>query len=250
MVSAIHGKGDANMNGTSRRGPGTYLFWGFILGVGLTSLLDSAGVLTRESLFPEVFGLTVTVLGIDRLYKRNARRALEAELMRRIRSSVHEVATAAVEELVHLDYFHQDTSTLKGEFLPKMQWSGVSLMWANLEGVKLWLAHLENAMLWGVNLKDASLWAADLQGTSLWYANLQNADLRATLLEGASLFEVNLQGADLEEAQFGPDTILPDNTPWTPSTDLTRFTDPNHPNFWRSINPQSPAYHGDRSDGR
>jgi len=29
---------------------------------------------------------------------------------------------------------------------------------------------------------------------------------------------------------------------------LARFTDPNHPDFWRSDNPHSPAYRGKAGD--
>jgi hypothetical protein len=31
---------------------------------------------------------------------------------------------------------------------------------------------------------------------------------------------------------------------------MTRFTDPNHPNFWRSDNPDSPAYWGNNEENK
>jgi hypothetical protein len=34
---------------------------------------------------------------------------------------------------------------------------------------------------------------------------------------------------------------LPDGTNWTSDTDMMRFTDPAHPQFWRSDEPNSPA---------
>jgi hypothetical protein len=54
----------------------------------------------------------------------------------------------------------------------------------------------------------------------------------------------NLQGADLTGAKFDENTTLPDGTKWTPDTDMTRFTDPEHPEFWRSDIKWSPAYRG------
>jgi hypothetical protein len=36
--------------------------------------------------------------------------------------------------------------------------------------------------------------------------------------------------------------VLPDGTRWTPDTDMERFTDPQHPAFWRSDNRHSPAH--------
>jgi hypothetical protein len=75
-------------------------------------------------------------------------------------------------------------------------------------------------------------------------SNLQGADLTLTNLQGADLRRTNLQGADLEVAQFDENTILPDMTKWTPDTDMKRFTDPKHPQFWRSDDPKSPAYGG------
>jgi uncharacterized protein YjbI with pentapeptide repeats len=78
----------------------------------------------------------------------------------------------------------------------------------------------------------------------LAHANLQGADLWHVNLQGALLIGANLQGADLWHVNFDEATTLPDEYPWTPETNLTRFTDPNHLNFWRSDDPFSPAYRG------
>jgi DNA-binding NtrC family response regulator len=48
----------------------------------------------------------------------------------------------------------------------------------------------------------------------------------------------SLGGANLQMAS------LPDGTNWTPDTGMARFTDPEHPEFWRSDDPGSPAYRG------
>jgi hypothetical protein len=81
---------------------------------------------------------------------------------------------------------------------------------------------------------------ADLGCVNLNDANLRTANLRGTNLQGADLSGANLQGAHLTDAIFDEDTILPDAeydsgiypSYWTPDTDMARFTDPDHPDFW------------------
>jgi hypothetical protein len=108
----------------------------------------------------------------------------------------------------------------------------------DLSGVNLWFAELQGANLRGANLKRAALEGANLQGAELDYANLKGAELEGANLQEANLFYANLQGAELvganlELAQFDTSTTLPDGTRWRPDTDLSRFTDPEHHDFWR-----------------
>ena len=49
---------------------------------------------------------------------------------------------------------------------------------------------------------------------------------------------------NLEKVEFNEKTKLPDGKKWTPDTDMARFTDPEHPDFWRSDFTGSPAYRG------
>ena len=116
------------------------------------------------------------------------------------------------------------------------------------KGVEAWnrwraenpvIPNLQEADLRGANLQEAILWLANLQEANLRVANLQEANLWGTNLWGA-----NLQGADLGGATFDENTMLPDGTKWTPGTDMARFTDSGHPDFWRSDDTQSPAYRG------
>jgi uncharacterized protein YjbI with pentapeptide repeats len=58
-------------------------------------------------------------------------------------------------------------------------------------------------------------------------ANLSEANLEGARLRGASLSEARLAGANLQY------TALPDGTSWTPDTDMARFIDFEHPDFWR-----------------
>lgn len=107
-----------------------------------------------------------------------------------------------------------------------------------------WLADgsLQEVYLEGAALQGANLWHADLQRAYLGHADLQGANLGYADLRGAILERAKLQGAYLGRAHFDEDTILPDGTRWTPDTDMARFTDPEHPNFWRSSSRRSPAY--------
>lgn len=104
------------------------------------------------------------------------------------------------------------------------------------------------ATFWHAKLRRAILSQADLSKVNFGYADLSKATLVDTDLTGAILEGADLQGADLSGAKFDENTILPDNNPviskWKPDTDMTRFTDPNHADFWRSDNPDSPAYRG------
>ena len=104
-------------------------------------------------------------------------------------------------------------------------------------------ANLRDAKMEGTNLTAANLRGADLRGAYLVYAildgraNLSGADLRGANLRGADLEYAILEGSKWDET-----TILPDGTPWTSETDLARFTDPKHADFWRSDELGSPAY--------
>jgi hypothetical protein len=105
-------------------------------------------------------------------------------------------------------------------------------------------ANLKGADLLEANLEGANLGGADLQRADVLGVNLEGADLRWADLQGADLQETNLQGANLDEVIFDEKTNLPDYSNWTPDPDMTRFTDPDHPDFWRSNWPGSPFYRG------
>ena len=82
-------------------------------------------------------------------------------------------------------------------------------------------------------LHGADLAKANLQGASIFRAHLQGADLRNADLRGVDMRGAELDGANLTGAIFDATTVLPDGKPWTLDTDLTRFTDRAHPDFWR-----------------
>ena len=92
------------------------------------------------------------------------------------------------------------------------------------------------------HLQEADLSGTDLRGVNFWQSNLAGADLRNADLRGANLTEADLNGANVSGMQSDQTTVLPDGTTWSQDTDWDRFTDSAHPDFWRSDNPDSPAY--------
>ncbi len=124
---------------------------------------------------------------------------------------------------------------------------GANLFFTNLQGANLseaylFLANLQEADLDGANLTKANLQLANLIRANLRMVNLRGVNLKRAKLLDANMLEANLQGAEIVHADFNENTILPDGSRWTPETDLDRFINPAHSGFWRSGNPQSPAY--------
>jgi uncharacterized protein YjbI with pentapeptide repeats len=109
-------------------------------------------------------------------------------------------------------------------------------------------ANLENANATRSDLSFARLAGARLAQASLTRSNLSHAELIGAHLQGASLREADLKFADLSEALLDEATELPDGTRWTEHADLSRFTYPKHPEFWRSDDPVSPAFRGKAGD--
>jgi uncharacterized protein YjbI with pentapeptide repeats len=118
-------------------------------------------------------------------------------------------------------------ANLQGADLRRANLQEVSLTKANLQKAILAATGLQGAFLNEANLQGAFLTAADLQETDLTDANLQEASLAFAHLQGARMYGADLRGADLSKH-----TTLPDGTKWTPDTDMARFTDTDHPDFW------------------
>lgn len=146
---------------------------------------------------------------------------------------------------------------LRGATLVRANLEEVNLKGANLEEVNLYEANVKKANLVEAILKEARLVRATLSSTDLSRADLSladcsGADLSNTNLTGAKMkgtkgSKANLQGANLQQAclEFAriletaivdSDTILPDGTQYDPAlgpAQFKRFTDPEHPDFWR-----------------
>jgi uncharacterized protein YjbI with pentapeptide repeats len=205
----------------------------------------------RQGISTELFGAVITTLafGVVLLVFQQFQsiQNRKAELILQMGSPDNAFAIEAVRQLKVLGWLAD--GTLEGADLRGANLQGAEFGSANLEGANLWRANLQGANLFGVNLEGADLLSAKLQGADLWSANLQGANLRGADLQGADLTFANLQSADLwsanlrdarflQKASFSDRTVLPDSTSslifyWMPGTDMTRYTDPNHPDFWQ-----------------
>ena len=121
----------------------------------------------------------------------------------------------------------------------------------------------------GAQLEDFTMARCDASGCNFKNAELLRANLRNTFFHGADFRHTVLIDSDLTGAQFGeyiyywdePDgdsvtsrparfdetTILPDKSFYDPAKgleQLERFTDAEHPDYWRSSFERSPAFRG------
>lgn len=188
----------------------------------------------------------------ERHAKAEAEQAEKQRLIVELRSKDNATALNALAQ-IKAKGWHKD-GTLEGANLSQANLQGADLWQAHLQGVGLLGANLQAANMDKANLQGAGMWAANLQGANLWQANLYKANLEGANLRAAELWQANLQGAQLQEVWFDEKTVLPDAKPlqdnesnfkldelgnlifdkyWTPETDMRRYTDPNHPDFWQ-----------------
>ncbi len=225
-----------------------YVLAGFLLGLLAYPLLQLAITDLPQflsDLAPEAVSTLVAVLVIDRIYRIHADKERLRELITQMRSQDNGLALAAVDLLKLKGWL--TSKTLQKAYLFGANLQGVVLSRLNMQGMMLMRVNFEQAHLSDTNLERAFLRSANFVQAFLVNTNLREARLGGANLEGAKLWGANLQGADLEDVKFNERTILPDKSIWAPGTDMSRFTDPNHPDFWRSDDPASPAYRGDQS---
>lgn len=229
----------------ARAAIGFVVLGGVILILGAVLPLSDYWDGTISNLGVECLSIAITVIVIDRLNQKQTDRERRADLITKMRSSDHARAMEAVEQL-------RAHGWLTNGLLEEADLRSANLQSANLSG-----ANLQEAYLFGTNLQAADLGSADLSGAVLAAANLRAANLWHTNLRGAFLKGAHLQGAfltgaDLEGAQIDTEgeglhgATLPDHTKWSPDVDMRRFTDPTHPHFWRSEDPECPAFHKNR----
>ena len=124
-------------------------------------------------------------------------------------------------------------ANLTGTYLVGADLAGARLRYTNLQGAMLDGARMNRAKLKGANLSDADSQHAKLQRADSRYANLSGANLQSANLCGANLYNSTLTSANLEQAVFNEFSTLPNGSKWTPDTDMARFTDVEHPDFWQ-----------------
>jgi hypothetical protein len=217
------------------------LIIGVSLIVGLVGLLIGPRAFINRfysNISPVLFSVGVMVLVADWLIRRHVRLDEKRRLILQLGSpdSAFAVEAARVLRTRHWGFGRDATlheaflyqANLPGANLEKVSLPSAHLWGANLAGAVLRGANLAGATLRDANLEGAGLEGANLAGANLWRANLQGASLRGANLRGTSLRRANLAGADLEEARFDEESILPDDSHWTPGADLVRFTGPDH----------------------
>jgi hypothetical protein len=178
----------------------------------------------------ELASIAITILIIDRLNERRVDQHRKEQLVLQMGSPDNSFAIEAVRML-------NAQGWLEGNALKKAHLSRANLIGANLQKVNLQDARLPLANLSKVKLNNANLSRAYMQG-----ANLEHSNLCAANLKGVNLNDANLRDARIDyQTLFDENTILPDCTYWSPGADISRFTDPQHRDFWRSHNPNSPA---------
>lgn len=228
---------------------------GYLVDKGVWAFVDPFQTLVRAfyaNVSTDLLSTVVTIVVIDTIIERRAVARQKADLILQMSSPDNAFAVEAARILKARGWGFDGDATLHG----------AQLRWASLQGVNLEGVGLQKANLWEANLERAYLVRADLQRADLRVVNLQGALMMGVNLRGALLDEANLQGVRLDditvygpqgpqtvETGFDEQTTLPDGSHWAPHTDMRRFTDPDHPDFWRSEQPGAPAYRAAENDG-
>lgn len=183
------------------------------------------------NLVPEAVGIGFTVLILDRLNEIRARQQLQERLVREASGQANETAKAAVDWMHAEGWLAEPTSLLQGKDLTRANLAGADLWRSNLQKTNFYKADLNHANMYRVDLRNANLAITNLTGADLIAADLRGANLQEATIEGVLWYHENQEGA-----------LLPDGSRWTPESDLSRFTDPTHPEFWRSTDEKSPTH--------
>lgn len=222
------------------------------------------------NLVPEAIGMIFTVAILDRLAENRSRNELRTRLLNEMRSSAIGQGTAALNWLRREGWLTDDTLEGADLHRANWEYAyvgGLNMTNANLNGAKLtaisnqitdqwgtreerpvifngaWLlySHLHEAVLIGANFSGTRMKKAHLNRAVLINSNFAGSDLREADLSEAKLQGVNFAGANLREAWLDAaiwmndsgknPAILPDGVPWTPATDLRKYSNPLHPEY-------------------
>lgn len=206
---------------------------GWLLGIltmpfiaNMTDVMNFIG-----DLVPEAVGILFTVFILDRLNEQRELEQLQNRLVREASGQANEASKLACDWMQFEGWLTGDASLLRGDKI----WRG------NMVGVNLSEANLVTTDFYKSNLTDANLYNIDARNANFAHANISGCDLVAADLTGANLEGTNIEGVTWDHPNQSA-AILPDGKPWTPETDMGRFTDYKNPNFWRSNDPESQAH--------
>lgn len=202
----------------------------------------------------ELLGVVFTIFVVDRLQERRNRDQLSRELIADVKYGTNVDAVRAINRMRLYDdeygtnWLRGDTSLLSNTDLSSAKLEGANLTGANLSGANLRKANLRNAKLTRANLRNASLINTNLESAHLIATNLEDAVLGWAVLNQAILAGANLKNASLGNTDLSY-AVLPDaqylgneaEDDWMfdqyydskkDESQMDRYTDPNHPNFW------------------
>ncbi|MEM9955698.1 MAG: pentapeptide repeat-containing protein [Chloroflexota bacterium] len=249
------------------------LFGGLFLIYGNIPNLKTLATDFYANISSELASIVITVLIVDRLNRQREKRdqvevqeRLDEQELNRLKallgSDERVVTKIAIAELRARDWLK---GMLRNTDFNGVNLEGENLSSVNLRGSKLSRANLQEARLYNMNLENCNFYKANLSGADISHTNLSRAylhksnvanasasrtDFRGTILWSANLINVR----DLEYAYFDETTVLPDARPlyddngslmtdendmflydsyWTPDTDMTRYSNPDHPEFWQ-----------------
>ena len=219
------------------------------------------------NLFTEFLGfvlsVSVAVFIIDEMNKRRDNKQREEkeldDILFRIESPQPEIAQEAFRKLRKLNMLFGDESVLRGGiFFNEIRPVEVDLMYANLsDSIFFSDADFRFSDFSGANLENTFLRNARLTEAKLFGAMFKNADLQGADLSEAFLAGADFTGANLKHAKFVPPYnlnyiseqkevemfTLPDGNLYPLGSDFSRFTDPNHQDFWyEKTDTNSPAH--------
>lgn len=171
----------------------------------------------KANLYTSILSVVVTVLVIDRLNERRAKKQLINQLILNLASPDNSIALHALWELQKRDLLGD--GSLNGAMLFGANLKGAVFYWYKQErdpdgdGYSIGMEHaqLRNVILTGANLQEAELTWCDLGGSDLsrtnlkiaqlFMTNLNHADLSDADLENANLYKVRLKEANLSGAK-------------------------------------------------
>lgn len=144
-------------------------------------------------------------------------------------------------------------ATLTAAMLEGANLSGARIWQVNFEGGNFRQANFTNTVINETNftrsiLQDSAFIGAvitdtNFSNTELWHVDFSGTQFVSVNFDGAQFWEADLEGAQFAgNTVFSPTTILPDGTNWSELNPIDRFTNRQHPNFWRSDKVWSPAY--------